>query len=371
MNVTNYISFDKNLIENETCTITYSGFLFKNNSESVTLVYGFDSNWNNSSEVEMKKNDNGFIAEIKILSFKTLNFCFRNSNYEWDNNYNNNFSVSIQKSNEEENFIINEEILDDLVDKITNQDISTTDTTILKEEVDALISEVENAPIEILESVQENSIASFEVAPESEEFVQIEDSIGTIEEETSLDADINNIFNDFYQEDNSNQTVNTQVEEIAEDNSSINDIVNVDNTEENLEETSAFKFEEDISDLETDKTVDNLIDNLISDIYKKANTSDESETNELDNQTHFEEPSLIETIQNENVNEENQNETDTNNKENTSTALIETDNLDNYLVSPRSLSKFYMMKKKIKLAFLKVLSLPKLIISSLTGENDN
>ena len=168
----------KNLIENETCTITYSGFLFKNNSESVTLVYGFDSSWNNSSEVEMKKTDDGFVAEIKILSFKTLNFCFRNSNYEWDNNYNNNFSVSIQKSNEEENFIINEEILDDLVDKITSQDVSTADTTIIKEKIDTLISEFENAPIETIEPVQENSIASFEVAPVSEEFVKIEDSIG-------------------------------------------------------------------------------------------------------------------------------------------------------------------------------------------------
>ena len=118
------ITFNGNLIENEICTITYSGFLFKNNSDSVTIVYGFDNEWNNTSEQQMLKTENGFIAQIKILNFNNLNFCFKNSNNEWDNNNNFNYTSPISKQKIEENFIINENIIDHLLDNILDYDLS-------------------------------------------------------------------------------------------------------------------------------------------------------------------------------------------------------------------------------------------------------
>ena len=45
----------------------------------------------------MEKTELGFQAEIELLSSDTLNFCFRNSNNEWDNNGNANYIFPIEK----------------------------------------------------------------------------------------------------------------------------------------------------------------------------------------------------------------------------------------------------------------------------------
>ena len=334
MDLTNDISFSGNLIENENCTITYSGFLFKNNSESVTIVYGFDSGWHNTNEIQMEKTEKGFVAELKILSFSNLNFCFRNSNYEWDNNFNSNFSAPITKKLDEEKFIINEDIIDEIVEEINKYDISSIENSPKeKEEINSFSTNFEND-----ENI-ENTIDSFEVNPDNkEEHIKIEDSIGNVIEEAELDLDID--FNDDVQEEITN----------------VSDII------------SNFDFSEDTSDLEEDKKIDYLIDNLITELSDKTTSSSDIETDnnkekiisEISN-TEFsnkeKEPSLME-----NLDEEISND----NK-----ALIETKNIDNYLVSPRSLSKFYLMKKKIKLAFYKILALPKILLSNFGNQNNN
>ena len=73
MNLFADIKFNNDIIVNQECSITYSGFLFKNNSESVTIVFGFDDEWNNTTEQEMIKTENGFTANIKILDFHNFN----------------------------------------------------------------------------------------------------------------------------------------------------------------------------------------------------------------------------------------------------------------------------------------------------------
>ena len=118
MNLSTDIKFINNLTS-DACTLTYSGNLFKNNSESVSVVYGFNDEWKNTTEQEMKKTEKGFTAEIKLLDFENLNFCFKNSNNEWDNNNNFNYTTPISKILEE-NFIINEDLLDGLLDDILN-----------------------------------------------------------------------------------------------------------------------------------------------------------------------------------------------------------------------------------------------------------
>ena len=54
-------------------------------------------NGDNVNEVQMLKTELGFQAEIELLSADSLNLCFRNSNNEWDNNNNENYTFTIEK----------------------------------------------------------------------------------------------------------------------------------------------------------------------------------------------------------------------------------------------------------------------------------
>ena len=91
-----FFNTDK-LIENSNVKISYTGKFFQDNSEEVFIHYGFGINWDNINEVKMEKTELGFQAEIELLSSDTLNFCFRNSNNEWDNNENANYIFPIEK----------------------------------------------------------------------------------------------------------------------------------------------------------------------------------------------------------------------------------------------------------------------------------
>ena len=63
------IKFSRNLIQNETTKITYSGYLFKNNSDSVSIVYGFGDNWSNTQEAEMEKTSERFYFTNSYFKF--------------------------------------------------------------------------------------------------------------------------------------------------------------------------------------------------------------------------------------------------------------------------------------------------------------
>lgn len=91
-----FFNTDK-LIEGTNVKISYTGRLFEENSESVFLHYGFGTQWDNVNEVQMLKTELGFQAEIELLSADSLNLCFRNSNNEWDNNNNENYTFTIEK----------------------------------------------------------------------------------------------------------------------------------------------------------------------------------------------------------------------------------------------------------------------------------
>ena len=91
-----FFNTDK-LIEGSKVKISYTGRLFEENSESVFLHYGYGAQWDNVNEVQMLKTDLGFQAEIELLSADSLNLCFRNSNNEWDNNNNQNYTFNIEK----------------------------------------------------------------------------------------------------------------------------------------------------------------------------------------------------------------------------------------------------------------------------------
>ena len=91
-----FFNTDK-LIENSKVKISYTGEFFQNNSVEVYIHYGFGLNWDNLNELKMEKTELGFQAEIELVSSETFNFCFRNSNNEWDNNNCENYIFPIEK----------------------------------------------------------------------------------------------------------------------------------------------------------------------------------------------------------------------------------------------------------------------------------
>lgn len=407
------IKFGDNLTKNKTCTIIYSGTLFQNNSEFVNIVYGFGNEWHHTKEQEMERTEDGFVVDVKMLDYDTFNFCFRNSNYEWDNNNNQNYTSPITEEVQEEiNFIIND---DSVITNIMNN--------LCEIDVSAASDEKVIQTIETLENVETASVAQegtpFDIEIETNIPVNIEDSLVNVTEAESLDQDIENLFTDIYQEATTEAAVSEQTG--FDMNNLIDEILSpvVKSTildEENTSEETLNLFEE-VDDSEEDLSLDSKIDNLITDLFNNTRAFAESRKSEQNNdieidkaidtrideilsetpiitteETRFE--NIEETEETENVPEvtkaiitkkvpdftviEDDEEesliesiTEENTESNENTALIEVDTENSFVVSPRALGKFYMFKKKVKLAFTKLfVTIPKLLSKGFDTENN-
>ena len=98
MELTKNIFFNTDkLIANTKIKLSYTGKFFQDNSEEVYLHYGFGLLWEDLAEIKMEKTELGFQAEVDLLDKDTFNFCFRNSNDEWDNNNFENYVFNIEK----------------------------------------------------------------------------------------------------------------------------------------------------------------------------------------------------------------------------------------------------------------------------------
>lgn len=426
MDFSNHIKFEGNLIKTRPTTITYSGFLFENGSESVSIVYGFGSHWEHTNEIKMEKTENGFTAELNMLGYDLFNCCFKNGNNEWDNNYGGNYVFEVEDFSYEPAFILNEDVITDILNNLFEVNISeaNTSTSIEVEPV------MEQTPaVQTIEPVEE-----FEIELERNVSVSIEDSFVTSTDSTSLNQDIEKLFNDIYQpeiqetvevietaqtqeitvEENGETTIieniveepeTTVVENILEEpveekQNLLSDILadhasvqKAEVAEEKNEETgfnmnslideilspiiSSASFEhEDLGEeyssfQQAESEIDETINSLISDIektvesktqvnYIEENVEESTPTIEEVSDVSFndDEVSLIETLANE-ARAEIENGTN-----NTTTALVEVKQAEEntFLVSPRQLGKFYMFKKRVKLAVYKLVhSLPKLL----------
>ena len=91
-----YFNTDK-LVENTKVKVSYTGKFYQGNNDKVFLHYGYGKDWDNVNEIEMKKTDLGYQAELNLMSSDTLNFCFKNQNNEWDNNFGKNYIFEIEK----------------------------------------------------------------------------------------------------------------------------------------------------------------------------------------------------------------------------------------------------------------------------------
>lgn len=407
------IKFSDNLIRNKACTITYSGMLFQNNSEFVNIVYGFGNEWYHTKEQEMERTEDGFVVEVNMLDYDTFNFCFRNSNYEWDNNnYQNYTSTITEEIPEEINFILNDDsVISNIIDNLCEIDVSAVSDNIVPQTIETNIIH-ENAP--------------FEIEIETNIPVNIEDSLVNVTEAKNLDKDIENLFTDIYQEvaesqDTSSETtfnMNNLIDEILspvvkstifEEESPI-----IENTLDDVH----TNFIEDLNDLEEDLGLDNKIDNLITSLFNNTKAFAENQKSEnehlnvpeidkaIDSKIEellsetpviVDESTVVEEQNTQNIvpeiqevapvkinrkvpdftiiedDEENSIETTSNITENESSekSLIELNSDSSFVVSPRSLGKFYMFKKKVKLAFAKLfVSIPKLLSKGFNTENN-
>lgn len=100
MDFTKDINFNvNNLIKDQGFTLTYNGPLAQN-SKDVYIHFGFDSAWKNSCHMKMEKAENGFSINIVPQDYSSLNFCFVDSNNNWDNNNGDNYSAPIHSDDE-------------------------------------------------------------------------------------------------------------------------------------------------------------------------------------------------------------------------------------------------------------------------------
>ena len=102
MELTKNIFFNTDkLVENSKVKISYTGELFQNSSEEVSIHYGFGLNWDGVSDIKMEKTDLGFQAEIDLIEGDSFNFCFKNENDIWDNNNGQNYIFPLEKVQQE------------------------------------------------------------------------------------------------------------------------------------------------------------------------------------------------------------------------------------------------------------------------------
>lgn len=95
-----YINKEK-ICEDQEFVLLYKGELFsKDLSKEVYMSYGYGSNWETPSEVQMKPSTFGYLATIKAGSGKELQFVFRDNQGNWDNNSYQNYKIPVYESEE-------------------------------------------------------------------------------------------------------------------------------------------------------------------------------------------------------------------------------------------------------------------------------
>ena len=398
------INFNGDLVANKYCEITYFGSLFKNNSDSVTIVYGFGNDWQNTDSKEMIKTDNGFVTKIKMLDYESFNFCFRNSNYEWDNNNSQNYTSPITK--EEKNTEVENNATTVEPQNVIDVDVNQNDVVEVKVETEINLNNDSVDNDSKIEGADENennntenivaedpSMASFDASVEKNEPMNIEETLVNSFEEANLNSDIETIFEDIYVTSDNAPTPSENVDNISDAidqkfnmNSLIDEILspitsssvfedekNIEPVEEKVEAPTAVEFNNTVQDIEDDSKIDNLIDGLITDLYNNVDGANSENIIEVQEENEDEseivvEPAIIKKATKvpdfvvleddpedtnteasllENIEEPvaNVNEAATNEEKSDTTAIA---------VSNRTLSKFYMIRKKIKLAFMKI-----------------
>lgn len=411
MEFTNEISFDKKLTENEKSKIIYNGFLAQKGSNSLTIVYGFGSNWDCTQAKDMKKIDNGFETEVEIKPYDTFNFCFRNENYEWDNNNTFNYISPIEKQvpisvkssiKDTENSVNNIATLEVEQKNIVEeeQEISNANVQLsqMENEIADLFDELFSMPDETYTSIVEPIVESSSIS--STEFnldELIEDILSPIISTDNSESLLNSLAtsidntknNEKIEKQVSDVPTHTQkilVEDILDSNySNINNFnsnkVELNNVDTLLETLSASNsensiVEQTVTEVENEKTFNiEPIENIEelfepeTPVQKKVQKVEPKKTKQkISDFTIIEddepqEPSLLEEVVK---------EKETSKVEESVALTVVEERECGISVSPRKLNKFYFFKKKVKLAFYKALvSIPKFLQKQFKSTENN
>ncbi|HYH01678.1 MAG TPA: carbohydrate-binding protein [Bacillota bacterium] len=74
--------------------IKYHGLLKNSGANEVFLYYGKDG-WEHADLVQMHPESDGFYVDVKAEAHREINFCFRDSANNWDNNNGYNWKVDV------------------------------------------------------------------------------------------------------------------------------------------------------------------------------------------------------------------------------------------------------------------------------------
>ena len=342
MSFTNEISFDQELVKGHEVKINYNGYLAKNGASSVTLVYGYDSDWKETDSAPMIKVEKGFELALKIKPYDEFNYCFRDDNNNWDNNYGNNFSAKINVEAEaettsevsEEEAIQAEEIrkieeeISNLFDELFNTEEEEKESNVQLAEAADIVT-----PVFGEEEKQESNVQEFNLDELIDKIltpitnndvtipVYVPVSETNTEQEFSNIEDINSLVESILNRE-PETNVNIDLEQY---NSIINDLEN--NSQQIVAESAPQAAKEIVAE---------EVEVKPAKIAKKDFTIIEEEKQELEEEISLVESQLAEE-------KEKQEEL----------SLVVTDD-DNDLVASRKLSKIYRFIKRIRLAFAKL-----------------
>lgn len=393
MEFTKDINFNINPTVNQDLTITYNGFL--NNSQEVSLVYGYGDSWENTSEIKMKKNENGFVGTVNLLDYDTFNFCFKNSNGDWDNNSYCNYITSIAPEvNQANNFDIDSLIEELLFEPIVNIQNTDEENLILEPTITEEISLGDNL---VLESIANNEVTQntdqisskednldlgyqlstlLSKAPESniefEEYSTLDEILTAqkIENDTSVEflQDISVL--DFEENYVSSQNYIEEYNEVYDN--FVNNIEYNANQIQTANNNSIQEYTEVFDDFinnisfitNTSQSVNTVHQNTQQDVEPQTYNTTVEENNAIFEDFINNLSSITSKHQNIEKNYNNIEQQNINNEKALTTIY------DSYIVSSRQASKFYLFRKRIKLALYKALvKLPKMLLGIEDKEN--
>lgn len=79
----------------EETRIEYRGLLAQSGADAVWLHCGFDG-WKDIQDLRMDRTPQGFACTTRIKGSREMNFCFKDSANNWDNNNGNNWLANVK-----------------------------------------------------------------------------------------------------------------------------------------------------------------------------------------------------------------------------------------------------------------------------------
>lgn len=83
----------------ELVRINYNGLLGTDGAERVYVHLGYGDNWNYVQDLPMQKTEKGWQKVFPVEHPGQINFCFRDSANNWDNNSGMNWRCSVELTN--------------------------------------------------------------------------------------------------------------------------------------------------------------------------------------------------------------------------------------------------------------------------------